>query len=349
MSRLLTRVDLESAVVGGTILGGGGGGSSDDGRALGEAALATGPVNLTDPAELDRGETVAVCAVVGAPGAPDQFVTPDHYNAALVRLADEAQRQARGHVAAVATNENGGLSTVNGWLQAASLGLPLLDCPCNGRAHPTGVMGSLGLHRDPAYTSIAAFAGGSPERYLDGVVMGRLQTTAKAVRDVSVAVGGMVAVARNPVPVGFLVDNGAPGGITQAIDVGQAHRSGGVGGVAELLRGAVVASGPVTGLRIEQLGGFDVGHLAVDGVRVTFVNEYMSADRGNESLGAFPDLIMTFASDGTPIPSAHLHEGQDVQVLVAPAGALRLSSTMSMPELMEPVHALLQGDQITSG
>ncbi|HSN12441.1 MAG TPA: DUF917 family protein, partial [Propionibacteriaceae bacterium] len=306
-------------------------------------------VTLSDPGELSRDATVAVCAVVGAPGAPDQFVSPDHYSESLVRLADEAARQGFGQVAAVVTNENGGLSTVNGWLQAASLGLPLLDCPCNGRAHPTGVMGSLGLHREPAYASIAGFAGGAPERYLDGVLVGRLQTTAKAVRDVSVAVGGMVAVARNPVALGFLVDNGAPGGISQAIEVGEAHRSGGVSAVAELLGGTVVASGPVTGLRIEQLGGFDVGGLTVDGVRLTFVNEYMSADRGDEPLGAFPDLIMTFASDGSPLPSAHLREGQEVQVLVAPAAALKLSSTMSMPELMEPVHALLKGELPTSG
>ena len=108
-----------------------------------------------------------------------------HYTVALVRLAHEVERQGSGRLAAVTTNENGGLASVNGWLQAAALGLPLLDCPCNGRAHPTGVMGSLGLHRDPDYMSIAGFAGGSPERYLDGVITGRLTTTAKSVRDLS--------------------------------------------------------------------------------------------------------------------------------------------------------------------
>ena len=57
----------------------------------------------------------------------------------------------------------GGEATVNGWLQAAVLGLPLVDLPCNGRAHPTGVMGSMNLHKITDYKTVQACVGGNPE------------------------------------------------------------------------------------------------------------------------------------------------------------------------------------------
>ncbi len=52
-----------------------------------------------------------------------------------------------------------GGSTFNGWLEASMLGIPLIDAPCNGRAHPTGVMGSLNLHRDPNYITTMTLCG----------------------------------------------------------------------------------------------------------------------------------------------------------------------------------------------
>lgn len=348
MSRLLTAADLEAAVVGGMILGGGGGGHLRDGLALGEAALAAGEVKLVEPAELAQAALVAVCAAVGAPGAPDQYCSSDDYVTALGHLADQVARLGLGQLAAVASNENGAMATINGWLQAARLGLPLLDCPCNGRAHPTALMGSLGLHRDDTYRAIAGYAGGGP-RHVEGVVLGGLAATARVVREASILAGGMVAVARNPVPVEFLAARGAPGAISQAIAVGEAHRTGGVDAVAALLGGLIVASGPVEDFTIAQVGGYDVGRLRVDGVEVTFANEYMEATRAGLTLARFPDLIMTFDAAGTPVVSADLVSGVDAQVLVAPRTALRLSVTMAMTELMEPVEALLRGEAPGAG
>ncbi len=348
MTRALGASDVEDAALGGMVLGGGGGGHLEDGRRLGATALASGAVQLTDPGELDPTSLVVVCAGVGAPGAPDQHVTPEDYLTAFGHLADQVAKLRLGTIAAVATNENGAMATLNGWLQAARLDLPLVDCPCNGRAHPTAVMGSLGLHLDPEYKAIAGFAGGGP-RHLEGVVVGGLTTTARIVREASVLAGGMVAVARNPVSVGYLTRHGAPGGISQALEVGQALRSGGVGAVAALLSGEVVASGPVHEFEIAQLGGYDAGRFGVDCVDITFANEYMSAAREGEVLAEFPDLIMTFDIDGAPIVSADLESGMYVAVMVAPRSSLKLSTTMDMPDLMQPVHALLRGEAPGAG
>jgi DUF917 family protein len=348
--RALTHADIRAAVIGGTILGGGGGGHIDLGLELGEAALAAGPVLLASVDELPPDAVVAVCAGVGAPGAPEASLTPADFRTSLEFLNAELERRHSPAVSAVASNENGAMGTVNGWLQSATTGLPVIDCPCNGRAHPTAVMGSLGLHRDAEYASIAGFAGGPTGKFAAGVVTGTLSTTSQAMRSLSVLAGGMIAVARNPVRLDFLAERGAPGAITQAIDVGRAHANGGIEAVAALLGGRVAASGPVADFRIEQTAGFDVGHLRINDIALTFVNEYMDVVVDGETLAAFPDLIMTFdATTGEPLVSAHLASGRSVTVLTAPRQSLVLSATMDMPELMEPVKALLAGESIATG
>lgn len=348
--RVLTHDDVRAAVIGGTILGGGGGGHIDAGLAIAADALAAGEVRLADVEELPADALVAICAGVGAPGAPDARVVGDDFRTSLEHLNAELERRGTGRVAAVASNENGAMGTVNGWLQGALTGLPVVDCPCNGRAHPTAIMGSLGLHRDASYTSVAGFAGGPEGQYCEGVVVGSLDATSQAMRSLSIVAGGLVAVARNPVRLDFLAERGAPGGITQAIALGRAHAAGGADAVAEALGGSVIGRGDVESLRIEQRSGFDVGRLRAGGVELTFVNEYMDAVVGGEPVARFPDLIMTFdAETGDPLVSAHLEEGRPVDVLVAPRSSLLLSATMEMAELMEPIAVLLAGGAVNAG
>ncbi len=343
--RRLTDTDARHAVLGGLILGGGGGGHAELGLDLAAAALAAGEVNLASVEELPPDAVVAICAGVGAPGAPEGHVSNEDFTLSLRHLDAELRRRGSGPIAAVATNENGAMGTVNAWLQAATTGLPVLDCPCNGRAHPTALMGSLGLHRDPDYVAIAGYAGGPPARHAQGVVVGSLTTTSQAVRALSVVAGGLVAVARNPVPVSLLAQRGAPGGISQAIAVGAAHEAAGVAGVADLLGGRVMATGPAREFSIQQVSGFDVGSLTVGELELSFVNEYMSAIVDGQEVARFPDLLMTFdATTGEPVVSAHLQEGRELAVLWVPRASLLLSATMDMPELMESI-----GDLSTAG
>ena len=81
------------------------------------------------------------------------------------------------------------------------LGIPLIDAPCNGRAHPTGVMGSLNLHRDPNYITTMTCVGGRKElgRHVECTVTGSIDHCSKLVRAAAVEAGGLVAVIRNPV------------------------------------------------------------------------------------------------------------------------------------------------------
>ena len=120
-----------------------------------------------------------------------------------------------------------GADELDAWpQQAAALGLPLVDAQCNGRANPTGVMGSMNLHRDPGYITTMTCAGGNPEtgRYVEGVFRGTINRTAALVRAASVEAGGVVGVARNPVTAAYVRKNGAVGGIS-SMNTSSSHRS----------------------------------------------------------------------------------------------------------------------------
>jgi DUF917 family protein len=270
---------------------------------------------------------------VGAPAAPDPLVQPTH----LVRALELLQGQIpSGRLAALHTNENGAETTVNGWFQAALTGLPVIDLACNGRAHPTSVMGAMGLHLEPDYTSIQAYAGGRPHTYVEGVTSGRLEATSSVVRRASIEAGGWVGVARNPVQVSYAQRHGAAGAISFALDLGHRYLDAGLSAVADHLGAEIVVDGVVRGYECQQREGLDVGRVVLDdanGTTLHFVNEYMVADRAGDRVGSFPDLIMTFDEHGTPLPSAHVQLGQRVSVLVAPAANLLLARTMFMPDL----------------
>lgn len=44
---------------------------------------------------------------------------------------------------------------------SAMAGIPVVDAPCNGRAHPLALIGSLGLHRFPKHRTWTAAVGGA--------------------------------------------------------------------------------------------------------------------------------------------------------------------------------------------
>ena len=112
----------------------------------------------------------------GKPAAKGTMVKPVGYVRAVELLTEKAGIKADGLI----TNECGGTATINGWLQSAVLGIPVVDAPCNGRAHPTGAMGSMGLHAKEGYVSHQTAAGGdlAQGRYLELVVQGSIEQAA---------------------------------------------------------------------------------------------------------------------------------------------------------------------------
>lgn len=334
---------VEYAVYGGAVLGGGGGGWIKDGLQIGRLALEVGDVELLTVDEFDDHDILATVSLVGAPAAKDQYVKPAHYSRALEMLAQKIGTSIKG----INTNENGAGTTVNGWFQSAITGIPLVDLACNGRAHPTGVMGSLNLSELTDYVSHQAAVGGKSDRYVEMAISGSLDRAASMVRKASVEAGGTVAVARNPVTVGYAKQHGAVGAITQAIEVGKALRThkgeAAIDAVVSRLGGKVVTTGTVTDCKLETTGGFDVGTVQIDNrYEITFWNEYMTLEKDGERFGTFPDLIMTLdAKTALPIITASIEKGQQVAVITVPQDKLLLSSTMRNEKLMKPIEDII--------
>ncbi len=343
----LTVEHVEAAVLGGAVLGGGGGGWIADGLERGRLGVALGTPELVSIDELAPNAIVVTAATVGAPSPRERFIRPVDFVRAAQLLVERAGVTLGGFIA----NENGASATINGWLQAAALGVPVVDAPCNGRAHPTGLMGAMGLHRVPGYTSHQVAAGGNPAtgRYLENYTVGAIARAAALIRMASVEAGGMVAVARDPVPLSYVTDNAAPGAIRQAIAVGDAmlaaRSRGGAAAMqaaADALGGKILDTGAVESVRLEVSGGYDMGTVWVAGRRgrheITFWNEYMTLDSDGQRTVTFPDLIATLnPEDGTPLASAEIEKGMRVAILSVPRARLILGAGVRDPQLFKDI------------
>lgn len=338
---------LNYAVIGGTILGGGGGGAKEPGLVAGKVALDYGAPVLVNIQDIPDDTIILTASAVGAPAAPDKYVTPKDYVRAIKILEDNTGIKVGG----IITNENGGSATVNGWIQAAVLNIPVIDAPCNGRAHPTGTMGSMGLNNLNGYVTYQSAVGGNPAlgNYVEAFFKGSIENTAKLVRQTSVVAGGLVAVARNPVSASYVKENGAINGVSHAIEVGRVFYEGlekspevAVENVCNFLNGTVVVQGRVDELGLTTTGGFDVGKVVIGSYDLTFWNEYMTLERGSERIATFPDLIMTFDREsGMPVTSAEICKGQEVIVIQTNQSNLRLGSGMRDLNLMTEIEPIV--------
>ncbi|MEN1969822.1 DUF917 family protein [Lentibacillus sp. N15] len=345
MSRkLLTLEDAKKAVYGGCILGGGGGGWIEEGLQKSEEAFTIGNPELLSIDELQDDDYVASVSLVGAPSAKFAYIDAEQLTSTIKQMQKEFGQPLR----ALMTNENGAATTVNGWLQAAATGLPFLDAPCNGRAHPTGSMGSMNLSEVEDYESIQTFAGGKGSKKVKGSVTASLDLSSSAVRSVSVQAGGIVGVCRNPIDIGYVKKNAAVGGITQAIELGEVFLSVPEGperieAVTSHLKGRVIHSGKVSHFELNETGGFDVGTVVIGDLELTFWNEYMTVEMHGERKGTFPDLIMTFdAETGKPLVSAEIKKGIKIAVISVPKENLKLSSTMFNETLLKAIEPIIQ-------
>lgn len=343
----LTKEILEYALIGGAILGGGGGGSRELGRESGSIALDYGELNLVDISEVPDDTLIVTASAVGAPAAVDKYVKPRDY----VRTIEILQNNTGLKIGGIITNENGGAATINGWIQAAMLNIPLLDAPCNGRAHPTGTMGSMGLNKVKGYVSHQAYAGGNPElgNRIEGFVSGDIFKASSMVRQAAVQAGGLVAVARNIVESKYVKENGAVNGISHAIETGRRFYKGleispygAIKSVVEFLNGEIVVEGQVSEFELVTKGGFDVGRVVVKGAELTFWNEYMTLEVGSKRLYTFPDLIMSFdKATGMPLTTAEIKKDMEVVIIGTKKENLKLGAGMFDKDLLKEIEPVI--------
>jgi uncharacterized protein len=338
---------VNAAVAGGSVLAAGGGGWVDHGYLVGRTAVSYGTPRLATLDEIADDATLVTVSAIGAPAARDWEMRPGDYVRAL-RLLIEALDET---VVGTITAQNGSSTTCNGWVQSAVLGTLVIDAAGDGRAHPTGKMGSMGLAADPDYRTVQSAAGGnrSQDRYLEVVTRGSVRHSAEVLRTAAVASGGFIAAARNPLPASYVREHGAVGAISFALGLGEAMvdaQPAGLEAVMEaitaFLGGRIVGRGSVRAKRLRTEGGFDIGALEVGELELGFVNEYMTIEAAGERLATFPDVITTLsARDGRPVSIADIRDGDEVAVLAVDKTCVPLGDGVKEPSVYPEVEEML--------
>ncbi len=337
---------VKNAVLGGALLGGGGGGNIIDGEKLGELALAVGIPTLIDLDELPDDATLITVSAVGAPAAKEQYIKPIHYVKAIQLIQETGLK-----IDGLLTCENGGLATMNGWFQSAVLEIPVVDAPSNGRAHPTGLMGSMGLHKNQEYLSKQTAVGGDKDKgkYVEMYLAANIFEASRIVRQAAISAGGLVGVARNPITVNYARKNAAVGGIRQAITLGEImHEANKINSeymidkILGFIGGKNIAKGKINRINLKTVGGFDVGIVEVynekESYELIFWNEYMCIEKQGQRIATFPDLIATIdLNTGIPLTTSNIKEGQHVAILHIPKQKLKLGAGMKDPEIFKPI------------
>lgn len=351
MRRVLTEKDVEPAVRGGSVYAAGGGGWADHGRMLGHAACGVGRPELVSVDELDPEAWVATAAAIGAPASTTAWEMRgvDYVNA--VRLL---RKELGEPLAGLMVGQNGRSSTLNGWLPAAVLGLKVVDAVGDVRAHPTGDMGSIGLAGSPEETIQTAVGGNRAEnRYIELVTRGATAKVSPILRTASDMSGGFIASCRNPVRASYVKTHAALGGITLALELGEAilaaegRGASVIDAIVSTTGGAIIAEGEIASKDVVYTReAFDVGRIVVgrgDAARTLHVmNEYMAVDGADGArLATFPDVITTLDPSGEPLSVGQLRPGMAVLVLHVPKTVIPLSASVLDPSVYPPVEAAM--------
>ncbi len=337
---------VHAAVAGGSVLAAGGGGWVEHGLLVGTTAVQYGAPRLAALDEVDPAAMLATVSAIGAPAAVGWEMRPGDYVRALQLLMDAVPDPIIGTV----TAQNGSSTTCNGWVASAVLGTLVIDAAGDGRAHPTGKMGSFGLAADDDYQTIQAVAGGNraANRYLEVLTRGTVRHTANVLRTASDQAGGFISAARNPLPASFVAAHAAVGAISFALELGEAILEAAPAArrmievTADHLGGSIIVEGPVRRRELRTENAFDIGTIGVGELELGFVNEYLTAESGGQRLATFPDVLATLSpKTGRIISIADLREGDEVAVLHVPKANVPLGDGVREPSVYPEVEAML--------
>jgi DUF917 family protein len=352
MGRILTEKDIEPAVKGGSVYAAGGGGWADHGRMLGRAAVSVGKPELVSIDELEPDDWIATAAAIGAPASTTPW---EMQGIDYVKAAQLLQDELGARLAGLIIGQNGKSSTLNAWLPAAVLGCKVVDAVGDVRAHPTGDMGSIGLAGSPEPMIQTAVGGNRAEnRYIELVVKGATAKISPVLRTAADQSGGFIASCRNPVRASYVKANAALGGISLALQLGEAiiaaEAKGGskvIDAIVEATGGALLAKGYVAKKDVVYTNqAFDIGTITLDegdDAHVLHVmNEYMAVEKaGGTRLATFPDVITTLDAAGKPLSVGEVREGMHIFVLHVPKTVIPLASSVLDPSVYPPVEAAM--------
>jgi DUF917 family protein len=216
-------------------------------------------------------------------------------------------------------------------------------------------MGSIGMAGSPEATIQVAVGGHrASNSYIELVVRGATGKISPILRKAADMSGGFIASCRNPVRASYVKANAALGGISRALELGQAimqaEPKGGPAifdAVCATTSGTILGKGIVTRKAVTYTeGAFDVGTITLRvGTRelvLHVMNEYMAVEDGDGTrLATFPDVITTFDAEGRPMSVGYITEGVELSVFHISKSHLPLSSSVKDPSVYPVCEAAL--------
>jgi len=357
---LLDERRLRELVYGGAVLGAGGGGSIEAGLAAGSEALALGSPRLVEIDELAPTTLIATLSIIGSMGGMSGAQPRPQHGLALSQLAKLEKK----HIGAVIASEVGPQAVTYGWRESAIAGITIVDAPCNGRAHPLGVMGSLGLNRSPSHIArvVAIGGNGGGSNHVQLSLRNSATKAGKMIRDTAASSGIPLAVARNLLPASYVRNHAAIGGLKYAAQVGAIVLREMKYGLERLLHqlvrfmgGRILFAGRVDSVSLTEAHGFTLGHIRLQDrhgseCSVGVCNEYLVLRKERKIPATFPDLITIFDFESClPLASPQVKPGMRVAVLGVPRSRLKLGSTMKDRSLLIPIERWLKVPLTGSG
>ncbi|MEU8282086.1 DUF917 domain-containing protein [Micrococcus luteus] len=325
MSWTMSGEHITDLARGAAVFGTGGGGDPYVGALLARAAIDEhGPVQVVSLEEVPENALVVTVAMMGAPTVMVEKLP------GLEEIMDVIERVSRlfgTPVTHIACAEIGGVNSTIPVAAAAACQLPLLDADGMGRAFPElqMVLPTLyGVSASPLAFSDEKGNGGVLET-IDNAWTERIGRVACVEMGCSIMIAGFQmsgTTARRAM---------VPGSLTRSLDVGRAiveSREAKVDPVAravEILGGCEVFAGTVIDVHRTTTAGFARGQARVEAspgeeLLLSFQNEILIAQRGDQVLATTPDLLMVLEEDsGEPVTTEGLRYGQRVRVIAAPA------------------------------
>jgi DUF917 family protein len=331
--RPVTADEIESLAIGAWILGTGGGGSPYLALLNMRQAYRKGVVcQLMDASELADDDLVAVVSNMGAPLVGQERLTDPKTMALAVTMMEEyLGRKFR----ALMSLEIGGGNSIQPFMGAAVLDLPVIDCM--GRAFPEAQMTSFAIHDLRMYPLTLA------DVRDNAVVVARAASwkwMERISRKACVEVGSIASTCKAPRTGKEIKECAILGSTTKAIGIGRAvqaarraHRDP-IDAVLEVTGGIKLFAGKIHDIARRTTEGFLRGTAAIEGLddfrghtfRLAFQNEFAVGWLDDVPRVMTPDLICVVDTvAGDAIGTETLRYGQRVTVLALPAPPILLT------------------------
>ena len=333
--RPVSAAEIESLAIGAWILGTGGGGSPYlallNMRKLYREGVS---VSLLDPMDLPDDARVAVVSNMGAPLVGQERLTDPRTIALAVRMMEE-YRGCR--FDAVMSLEIGGGNSLQPFMAAAVLGLPVVDADCMGRAFPEAQMTSFAIHDLTMYPLTLA------DVRDNAVVVARAASwkwMERLSRKACVEVGSIASTCKAPRTGKEVKECGILYSTSKAIRLGETvqsarrqHRDA-VQAVIEAESGQLMFRGKIRDVARRTTEGFLRGTAKLDGLddfrgrsfELAFQNEFAVGWLDGQPRVMTPDLICVLDSvSGDAIGTETLCYGQRVSVIALPAPPVLLT------------------------